>query len=54
MKRFPPRTLVLMLLSLAAFFFMWWRTHGLAASRTATPAKSQVIVTFQLVSDAGQ
>ena len=26
MRRFPPRTLVLMFVALGAFLFMWWRT----------------------------
>jgi hypothetical protein len=34
--RFPPRTLILMVLTLLAFAWFWWRTHHPGA-RQVTP-----------------
>lgn len=40
-RRFPLRTLVLMILAVAAFFWMWVRTHQY---RNVSPGKSPVEV----------
>lgn len=37
MQRFPPRTIALMFLTLAAFAWFYWRTHQHQAPRRAPP-----------------
>lgn len=49
-SRFPLRTLVLMLLALASFGWMWWRTHEQA--KGATLRARPVIIDVEPVTGA--
>jgi hypothetical protein len=56
MRRFPLRTLVLMVLALLAFIWMWWNTHGAVRPPRAEPKGAAVpveVVPLPSPSDAG-